>query len=346
MRAGESHGRLPYWQVGIIIAVPTLVALAGGIWLALQVMDGLEAQRAYEKAGTSPMGLWLEIGLHALLVLGAMAGSVAAAAGFAARKIASRRSAPMTVPSTASVESTRAVRETGPSLSIQEMPSSGIARSERELALEGRVDAQGIHPHASMNAQALEAALNEELLASPARVRGQRQKRIAVARFETEIQDMAADSSVGGTAILRKLAAFASELSDSPVLVFRFVPEAKTALLHAYAGFEQGQAPRGASVAVTDELAANAARAAREGKILGLSEYVPLAALLLKSFLATNYRAWVLSDAQGSLLGFLVVLQAGESLLENSESLARVIRATGDLVKPSSTGNNATLLST
>lgn len=214
-------------------------------------------------------------------------------------------------------------------LMIQEIPPTQVARTGAQSASQSAIgDVIG--------SQLAERALTEELKASPDAARALHQKRVAIAQFELDLDALAAESGDGAAErhrpakVAGRLAEFARELCGSPALFFAYHPAHRIATLQAHSGLTPEQARGSISFPVMDDLPERVAEGAKQGRILSMVDYLPLASLMLRRYQALRYRAWAVhGTASGAFLGVLVVLEGGRQVMHQSDALARVIRSTG-----------------
>jgi hypothetical protein len=136
--------------------------------------------------------------------------------------------------------------------------------------------------------------------------------------------------------LARRLSEASSRLCSSPVLFFAFHEGVGSALLTADSGFASGEAPVGLSFPLQPDAVRRILAVAADGSPVSLSEYEPLAHLLLKRLGVAHFEAWSITSrravaANGTtrLIGVLVVLQAGVDSVLRRDALRELIQVTG-----------------
>lgn len=137
--------------------------------------------------------------------------------------------------------------------------------------------------------------------------------------------------------ISKNLVDIASKLAQSPCLFFGYREEVSAAILQFDAGFHSGNAPAAMSFVVQSEALKAIGEAQQKGGVFSLSQYPPLAAILLAKTGVAHFEAWPITGfgplgrASGKvrLIGVLVILQAGTQSVLHNDSLQRMIRSTG-----------------
>lgn len=208
-----------------------------------------------------------------------------------------------------------------PFFRIQEMPPSDIARMTRD---NGTPDAVGN----MVDSQMIEASLYQEFNTDAQMSLEAHEKRVAMARFETDLGYLSAPQKLA-----QRVTNFAHEMSHSPVLFFGYHATSKSATLEAFSAFNPNGVKSALAFGIGEDVAEAVAKSAKQGQIRSLSDYPPLVALMKKLRTVKpfkQYRAWAMTGGEnGEMVGVLVILDGGEKIAENSELLARVIRNTG-----------------
>lgn len=132
--------------------------------------------------------------------------------------------------------------------------------------------------------------------------------------------------------VVGMLTEMASKLCASPTLFFRYRPELQAAVLATDSGFEAGGAPSTLSFPLDSVASHKIVACIEEGKIASLSNYEPLAKLLLSRMGIAVFDAWAVTSPGVSgtkLLGVLVILQSSAQSAMHFETLVRMMRTTG-----------------
>ena len=138
-------------------------------------------------------------------------------------------------------------------------------------------------------------------------------------------------------AIEKELAQLSSELSESPVLYFRYHPRKQNLTLSSVAG--QVQVPNYALMQayVRKDIETQIETLANDGKVASITNYGPISKIMISNLNVAHFEAWaVTSDAEVSngskMVGVLVVLQAGFRSAQARPTLAKMIREAGNYI--------------
>ncbi|OFZ82510.1 MAG: hypothetical protein A2583_11265 [Bdellovibrionales bacterium RIFOXYD1_FULL_53_11] len=182
-------------------------------------------------------------------------------------------------------------------------------------------------------AKAEENILRNELMIAEEAVKRARQETDIVASFERD-SALARDPRQ----VAKKMVDTVSRLCSSPAMFFAFHEGIRAAVLSTESGFDPGGSPGGAMSFPVDQTMLEATmHAVTRGECAYLSEYPPLAKLLLARTGVAHFEAWAvtgfgrLGRAAGipRLLGILVVLRAGTESASRRESVIKMIRTAG-----------------
>jgi hypothetical protein len=131
----------------------------------------------------------------------------------------------------------------------------------------------------------------------------------------------------------------AHQLCRTPSLFFSIDSNRSVAVLAAEAGFSEGgrHAPASLEFNLDAEAASAIAKITQEGSIASLSEYEPLARLMITTFGVSHFEAWAVTGyswlgraaAKPRVLGVLVLMQSGSQTLTRHRSLGRMVRNAG-----------------
>jgi len=136
-------------------------------------------------------------------------------------------------------------------------------------------------------------------------------------------------------AIEKELVQASSELSNSPVLYFRYHRRSQTIHLAALAG--QVQIPNYAHLQayVRKDIEQQVETLAGEGKVASITHYGPISKLMIANLNIANYEAWTITSdpevsGQSRLVGVLVVVQPIFTGPQSRPILAKVLREAGN----------------
>lgn len=135
-----------------------------------------------------------------------------------------------------------------------------------------------------------------------------------------------------------ELCEFASRLTESPVLYFRYYPRSQTFSLASAAGDVKITQASAMQVYVRRDIEQQVLQLANQGKVASLSNYGPLARMMISNLNVAHFEAWVVAsdttvDAYGAkMVGVLIVLRAGFKSAQVRPLLAKAIRETGNFV--------------
>ena len=183
-----------------------------------------------------------------------------------------------------------------------------------------------------IQADSTEESLRRELLAAESALKRIREESSIVNQFEREAANIKDPK-----AIAYRLTATATRLCGSPTLFFNYHDSVKSAILHSDAGFDDGYTPAGMAFPLEPAVLARVRQADQRGEIASLSDYEPLAHLILARTGVAHFEAWALTGygqlgrlaGKPRLLGILVILQAGSDTIAKNEAIGRMIRTTG-----------------
>ncbi|MBI4925894.1 MAG: hypothetical protein HY843_08235 [Bdellovibrio sp.] len=137
--------------------------------------------------------------------------------------------------------------------------------------------------------------------------------------------------------ITKRMTEVAADFTKSPCLFFYYREEIQAAILKWDAGFQDGHSPAAMSFPVKTDMIIAMNEAAQRGEIFSLTQYSPLANILLAKTGVAHFEAWPLTSygplgkmsGKLRLVGVLVVLQAGVDSVLHREALIRMLRTTG-----------------
>jgi|GEM_PF-3197381 len=136
-------------------------------------------------------------------------------------------------------------------------------------------------------------------------------------------------------AIEKELVQVSSELSNSPVLYFRYHRRSQTIHLAALAG--QVQIPNYAHLQayVRKDIEQQVETLAGEGKVASITHYGPISKLMIANLNIANYEAWTITSdpevsGQSRLVGVMVVVQPIFTGPQSRPILAKVLREAGN----------------
>jgi hypothetical protein len=134
--------------------------------------------------------------------------------------------------------------------------------------------------------------------------------------------------------IERELAAVSSELTESPVLYFRYARQTQNLNLASVAG--EVQIPNYALMQayIRKDIEQQVERLASEGRVASIANYGPISKLMIANLNTAHFEAWVVnSDAeisgQARMVGVLVILQAGFRSAQTRPVLANILKEAG-----------------
>jgi hypothetical protein len=167
------------------------------------------------------------------------------------------------------------------------------------------------------------------------RVRELQAKKIVITKdYEREFADRI-KKQYTPEAIEKELTQVSSELTESPVLYFRYHRQTQNLNLASVAG--QVQIPNYALMQayVRKDIEQQVERLANEGKVASVSNYGPISKLMMSNLNIAHFEAWVVnSDPETSgtsrMVGVLVILQAGFRSAQTRPILANIIKEAGN----------------
>lgn len=137
--------------------------------------------------------------------------------------------------------------------------------------------------------------------------------------------------------IERELSQVSAELTESPVLYFRYHRQTQNLNLAAIAG--KVQIPNYALMQayVRKDIEQQVERLAMEGKVASVANYGPLNKLVMNHLNTAHFEAWVINsdpDTSGSarMVGVLIILQAGFRSAQTRPILASILKEAGNLL--------------
>lgn len=122
------------------------------------------------------------------------------------------------------------------------------------------------------------------------------------------------------------LAEISSKICSSPILFFSFSEGARTAILSADAGFPSGQAPASLVFSISLEDQKRIKDLAARNQMITLSQYEPLANLLLETMGTACFEAWALAN-ESKFYGILVILHANSESTQNRGPIFQLIQS-------------------
>lgn len=178
--------------------------------------------------------------------------------------------------------------------------------------------------------KAIQQLSHSSVARSTARSELSEEHQYLLVQFEREVVAVASVERLA-----HRITDLAARVAKSPVLFFVYSEKLQIAILHTYAGFQNGARPPGMSFPVTTDLLNRVMEGPRERSAEALESYPPLLRLL-KTRLATDglvppFEAWaVTSYLSPKFLGAMLVLESSTEARANHEpDLARLVRATG-----------------
>lgn len=179
---------------------------------------------------------------------------------------------------------------------------------------------------------AQEKMLRQELQASQSALKTAQEENALLSQFELEASTLKDPKTVS-----TRMTSLASRLCHSPALFFGYQETTKSAVLHTMTGYNQNEIPSHFSFPITPELLKALQDSERNGRLLSLAEYEPLAQALMARLGIAHFEAWAVSGfghlgrqaGKPRLLGVLVLTQAGIESAMRRESLSRMMRVTG-----------------
>ncbi len=200
-----------------------------------------------------------------------------------------------------------------------------------------------------IDSQIVENALYQELQADPGRSREEQKRRVALAKLEGELVELAEflDDEQIARIFVERVTSFMSGLVAAPALYFRTHRESGQAILESVEGLDPMDADivaGGMAFPLVPELVGRAQGTALRGSIFPMTDYPPLANLLRLRFAGAPYQAWAIQCTargarNGEIYGVLVIVADGERIRGESEAIARVIRSTGQYYDHAATLN-------
>ena len=136
-------------------------------------------------------------------------------------------------------------------------------------------------------------------------------------------------------AVEQALVQNSSELSESPVLYFRYQRRSQNLTLASVAGKVQIPNYSYMQAYVRKDIEMQVESLANEGKVASVTNYAPLSKLMMQNLNVAHFEAWAItSDSEVSsgskLMGVLVILQAGFRSAQARPTLAKVLREGGN----------------
>jgi hypothetical protein len=190
---------------------------------------------------------------------------------------------------------------------------------------------------AAQNFVETRASLTEELQASQTSARhlanlGMNVQRDYVAEFSEKAQKAYTIETIE-----KDLVQISSELSESPVLYFRYHRRHQNLTLSSVAG--QVKVPNYTQMQayVRKDIETQIENLANEGKVASITNYGPMSKIMISNLNVAHFEAWaVTSDAEISngskMVGVLVVMQAGFRSAQARPILAKILREAGNYI--------------
>ena len=230
-----------------------------------------------------------------------------------------------------------------------EVPAPPVLTADTLMLSEVRPDDRTVHTAGGgrqpasadeqIDSQIVENALSLELQADPGRSREEQKRRVALARLEGELAELAEflDDEQIARLFVERVTTFMSGLVGAPALYFRTHPESGLAILESVEGLDPMDGDivtGGLAFPLVEELVGRAQGTAVRGSIFPMTDYAPLANLLRLRFAGAPYQAWAVQCTargarNGEIYGVLVIVADDGRIRDESEAIARVIRSTG-----------------
>jgi hypothetical protein len=149
--------------------------------------------------------------------------------------------------------------------------------------------------------------------------------------FVAELQK-AATSNSSENEVERLMTQLASELTESPILFFRY--QGSTNNLHFSGHANLGEPPQEVTfpIYVRPDIEAQVLTLANQGKAAALTNYGPVSSLMLQGLGTSHFEAWAVTTGQemslngAELIGLLIVKHAGSRSAEMRPVLARLLK--------------------
>lgn len=156
-------------------------------------------------------------------------------------------------------------------------------------------------------------------------------QRSAKRDFVLEMQKSATSNS-SESEIERKLIQLSSELTESPILFFRY--QKTTNNLHLTGHANVAELPNEATfpIYVRPDIESQVLTLANQGKAAALTNYGPVSSLMLQGLNTSHYEAWAVTTGQemsvngAELVGLMIVKHAGSRSAEMRPVLARLLK--------------------
>jgi hypothetical protein len=136
-------------------------------------------------------------------------------------------------------------------------------------------------------------------------------------------------------AVEKELVQLSSELSESPVLYFRYQRRTQNLSLSAVGGEVKIQNYVDMQAYVRKDIELQVEHMADDGKVASVSNYGPMSKLMITHLNVAHFEAWGVTShpevsGQSKLVGVLVVLQAGMKSAQTRPVLAKILKEAGN----------------
>jgi hypothetical protein len=133
----------------------------------------------------------------------------------------------------------------------------------------------------------------------------------------------------------KELVQVSSEISESPVLYFRYHRRNQSLTLASVAGDVKIQNYSNMQAYVRKDIELQVEQMADDGKVASISNYGPMSKLIISHLNVAHFEAWAVTShpevsSQSKLVGVIVVLQAGMRSAQARPLLARILRDAGN----------------
>ncbi len=133
----------------------------------------------------------------------------------------------------------------------------------------------------------------------------------------------------------KELVSVSSELSESPVLYFRYHRRNQSLTLSAVAGEVKIPNYSLMQAYVRKDIELQVEQLADDGKVASISNYGPMSKLIISHLNVAHFEAWAVTSSpeissQSKLVGVLVVLQAGTKSAQARPILAKILKESGN----------------
>lgn len=189
-------------------------------------------------------------------------------------------------------------------------------------------------PKAEAAAQTLvvTAALRRELEAAQMRIDRLQIESQGISSLEAKVYALKDPVKVAG-----ELVELLSNLCKSPAMFFDYSENTGLSTLQATGGFSSGTDPDSMSFRISIEARESVFADEKTTGAASLTEYVPLASVLMQKLGVAYFEAWVMTgfaplgrlSGKRQILGVVVILNAGIDSALQRESLERVLRSIG-----------------